>query len=121
MTLPLNDITSIANLVSLEHLWLKNTKVTNILPISKLSKWEWLYILDNQIVDISLLENNTNLSKLYILEENLNSGVGALASLSSINTLIFYNGTPLDCNELEQLSQAIGEGKVFYVNCTYYF
>ena len=97
------DISPIANLVKLNQLYISDTGVVNIEPLTGLENLDNLIISNNSIDDFSPLENLTGLSILSIENTGLDS-LTYFTDYSNLNVLNFSNNEVVDITPLNKIS-----------------
>jgi Leucine-rich repeat (LRR) protein len=100
----INDISALANLVNLRSLDFSGN-ITDISPISDLTRLEILFITSSQVSDIKPLADLTNL-RLLNLERNQISDISPLANMTNLEWLLLNN------NEISDISPLVGMVKL---------
>jgi len=95
------DLTGLEHCINLITLWLPGNQITNIAPLSSLTKLQSLYLGFNYISDISALSSCTSLTILDLRYNEITS-ISALSSLTSPNK--FY----LSANQISDVSPLSG-------------
>ena len=91
----LSDISPLANLINLKHLYLSGRRgVSDITPLTNLTKLETLHLSGQAVVDITPLANLTRLVFLS-LEENYVTDISSLATLVNLQEL-WINQNPIE-------------------------
>ncbi len=82
----IKDLTGIEFCTSLREIWLVDNQIGDISPLANLQTLRKLFLIDNQIRDISPLASLTKLEVLFI-DDNLISDISPLANLTNLNNL----------------------------------
>ena len=80
-----------------------SNEISNLSPLSKLTKLEYLYLDNNSISDISDVKNLTYLKDLY-LQSNSISDISAVSSLTNLRELSFGNNNVSDISDVKNLT-----------------
>lgn len=100
-----NHITSLKGLeyaVNLKNLYIVNSKVSDLSPISGLRQLESIYLIDNKITDLTPLSGLNKVTTL-ILERNLITDITPLQSLTSLENLDLSTNLISDIQPLKPL------------------
>ncbi|MEM9435307.1 MAG: AAA-like domain-containing protein, partial [Pseudomonadota bacterium] len=80
------DVAPLANLSSLQSLFLYSTQVADVAPLANLSSLQILFLSGTQVADVAPLANLSSLQSLFLSGTQV-ADVAPLASLSSLQTL----------------------------------
>ncbi len=100
---------TVANLIGLKHcthiarLFLMNNQISDITPLNGLTNLQILSLENNQINDVSPLTGLTNLQELG-LGSNKISDISSLSNLTNLQTLQLYNNQIRDISHLGSLT-----------------
>jgi len=79
----IKDISPLAKLKNLEHVWICNTNIRDLSPLAELENLKVLELRCNQINDISPLEDLTNLTMLDLSDNNI-SDISPIAKMDKL-------------------------------------
>ena len=99
-----SDISALAKLTQLKELNLSDTQVSDISALAKLTQLKVLYLGGTQVSDISALAKLTQLKWLYLSATNV-SDVSALAKLTKLEQLNLFDTNVSDVSALAKLTQ----------------
>jgi len=113
----ISNITALSSLVSLgphgsysippsPDLDLSNNRITDVSPLSRLTRLEWVVLDDNNISDITPLANLTSLTKLGL---SVNQ-IGDISPLSSLTNLVMLHLANNQIDDITPLSNLVGLG-----------
>ena len=100
----ISDITPISKLTKLQTLKIYNNSISDLSPIAELSQLKQLTFLRGYVEDLSPLAGLTQLRRLFI-SDNLISDLAPLSGLIHLNTLYFYNNPLSDISPLVNLQE----------------
>ena len=100
----IDDISSLANLISLYKIGLSGNQISDLRPLSGLIYLEKLTLDENQITDISPLINLTNLKNLNLSENPMISDITPLANLTQLIDLDLSEQSISDITPLANLT-----------------
>ena len=98
----------IVNLTGLEYakklgvIWLRDNQISDVSPLQNLTSLQHLDLIRNQISDVSPLQNLTSLQSLY-LNDNQISDVSSLQNLTSLQYLELSRNQISDVSSLQNL------------------
>ncbi|WP_307984605.1 leucine-rich repeat domain-containing protein [uncultured Lactococcus sp.] len=99
----------IVNLTGLEYakklgvIWLRDNQISDVSPLQNLTSLQHLDLIRNQISDVSPLQNLTSLQSLY-LNDNQISDVSSLQNLTSLQHLELSRNQISDVSSLQNLT-----------------
>ena len=100
----ISDLSPLAGLTNLIHLWLWNNAISDISPLAGLTNLELLDLGNNFITDISPLAGLTNLTILGLHSNNI-TNVDTIAGLTNLTLLWLWNNAISDISPLAGLTQ----------------
>ena len=100
---PLSDLTPLANLTQLTHLFAWNCQISDVNPLANLTRLKYLDLTRNRIVDISALAGMTRLVEL-LLKFNQIRDVSPLVNLTQLELLDITDNKVGDHTPLDGLS-----------------
>ncbi len=102
----ISDISPISNLTKLNDLKLNNNKISNISALENLTKLQWLRVWDNEVSDIRALEDLTNLRGLDIGWNKI-ADISSLENLTNLQWLVFNNNKVSEINILGNMTNLV--------------
>ncbi len=105
-----SELSPLAELKSLGHLWLQYTPVSDLSPLAELKSLEHLWLHNTQVSDLSPLAELKNLETLGLSNTQV-SVLSPLAELKSLELLFLYN-TQVSDEQMRELRQALPNCKI---------
>jgi len=102
-TFQITDLSPLAGLTNLDHLFIEGSYINDITPLAGLTNLTWLTILGTQVTDITPLAGLINLETLQ-LAVNPVADITPLAGLTSLTTLSLLNNQISDITPLAGLT-----------------
>ena len=99
----ISDIGPLSYLTALERIDLYSTQISDISPLANLTSLEWLNLMRTQVSDISSLANLTCLEWLNLMSTQV-SDIGPLANLDSLEYLLLSGTQISDFSPLTSLT-----------------
>ncbi len=99
----ITDLRPLSTLTSLTELSLENNQIADLKPLSTLSNLTLLYLSNNQIADIRPLSTLSNLTVLY-LHNNQIVDLRPLSTLTNLTNLYLHNNQIADLRPLSTLN-----------------
>ncbi len=107
-----SELSPLAELKSLEHLWLHNTQVSDLSPLAELKNLETLYLYNTPVSDLSPLAELKSLERLQLR----NTPVSDLSPLVELKNLVLlsFDNTPVSDEQVQELRQALPNCKIYH-------
>ena len=99
----ISNLSPLSNLTKLTSLSLSDNSISDISALSNLTNLTWLDLWENSISDISVLSNLTNLTVLF-LSNNSISDISVLSNLTNLTVLFLSNNSISDISVLSNLT-----------------
>ena len=99
----ISNLSPLSNLTKLTSLSLSDNSISDISALSNLTNLTWLDLWENSISDISVLSNLTNLTWLFFSNNSI-SDISVLSNLNNLTVLFFSNNSISDISVLSNLN-----------------
>lgn len=99
----LSDVSPLAHLANLQHLWLQNTGIRDVRPLAGLKKLDWLNLRGTQVTDVSPLAHLPLVA--LDLSDTLLATVAPLAELRTLRSLSLSDTRIKDLRPLAALPE----------------
>ena len=83
--------------------WMNSNEISNLSPLSNLTRLQWLFLSGNSISDMTPLSNLTNLERLFLRSNNI-SNVTPLSNLTRLEGLYLSGNSISDMTPLSNLT-----------------